>query len=718
MRSTRFFGSLSTVAAISLLAASPVQATPKVILISLDGAEPSRIQQYLTLGVLPRDKGLGLLASKGLMAKQNVTASPSLTAVGHIAIATGSSAARNDIVANTFHPLASPINRSISGFGAPIGGYSIDGPMESADPTAEPMWLALRAAGRTVVAATWPGADGATVTAPGITPTAILQKSDTRTVDYTVPYGSFAGPGATGFVLTAGDFSPAPQSTVDQLTSAGRTFYGEVKQKTDTLETFTSNGVSFKIQVAALDTSNDNTVNYDTLVFFDTANGIKAGPFALPSTGPAYVKASEKKSAPFFFEGTPNKVGAAFFVSRLDSDLSEVHVARYSGNFIPRNAPILADVDDINNNVGYWAPQADYRIPERISPGFSSFPDREVEDIYEDQVRLFVDYQTRVALHAIEGNPDADLVMTYIEQPDGSGHQFMLTDDRQATDPTDPNSIGSGQDRAKKFRYARYLEKAYQAANEAVHRIIQKVGVNRRTGKPNSDVFVVSDHGFAPFHTAVSLSNYFANLGMDTSKVRVYTSGPAVNVYINLAGRESGGTVAKAEYVELLDKIETALWKLTDDNATYTRGHAGTPVFDRVYKRPVPGDINDPALGRTTDAFIGQDSGDVYALLRVGYNFDGTQNPVIVRKGDMAAVAPQLPVFSVPNFYGAHGYAPEYKAMSASFLAAGPHIGKGRPDKVRNIDVAPTILGILGVPPASTVQGKPIELSGDLRWPR
>jgi hypothetical protein len=85
---------------------------------------------------------------------------------------------------------------------------------------------------------------------------------------------------------------------------------------------------------------------------------------------------------------------------------------------------------------------------------------------------------------------------------------------------------------------------------------------------------------------------------------------------------------------------------------------------------------------------------------------------VVVRKGDTSATAPLLHVLSVPNFYGAHGYAPEYKAMSASFLAAGPDIGTGKMDKVRNIDVAPTILGILGVQPASTVQGKPINLNG------
>ncbi|MHC5609675.1 MAG: hypothetical protein ACYTXA_01225 [Nostoc sp.] len=39
--------------------------------------------------------------------------------------------------------------------------------------------------------------------------------------------------------------------------------------------------------------------------------------------------------------------------------------------------------------------------------------------------------------------------MVYIEQPDGSEHQFLLTDLRQATDPSNPNTIGGAQDKAK-----------------------------------------------------------------------------------------------------------------------------------------------------------------------------------------------------------------------------------------------------------------------------
>jgi hypothetical protein len=131
--------------------------------------------------------------------------------------------------------------------------------------------------------------------------------------------------------------------------------------------------VKFAIRVAALDTTNDNVVNYDTLVFFDTTRGVTAGPFHAPSTGPAYARFGGE-NAPFFFEGSGAKVGAAYFVSALAPDLSVVRFARYGANFIPRNAAVLADVDDINNNIGFWRPQADFRIPERLSPGFTNFP--------------------------------------------------------------------------------------------------------------------------------------------------------------------------------------------------------------------------------------------------------------------------------------------------------------------------------------------------------
>src|SRR5262245_25853823 len=675
-------------------------AAPRVIVISLDGTTPALVQEYLDNGAQSHE-GLDLLKSVGLRAERNLTVPPPLTAPAHIAHTTGSSAPRNDIPANAFHLVASPFALTISGFSAPIGGYSIDGPAHTDAVTAEPLWLALRRAGKTVVTATFPGGDGLDIRVPGVPASPIVQPAAERTVDYTVPFGAFAGVGAVGFSLTAADFGPASAATTAQLAAAGKVSFSPVLEKTTALETFTVGGVAYQIRVAALDTTDDGLVNYDTLVFFDATNGITAGPFTLPSTGPAYVRA-DGTSSPFFLEGSANKAGMSFYVTRLAPDLSTVRLAHSAANAIPRNAAVLADVDDVNTHVGFWAAQADFRIPERLSPGFDPFPDVELEVIYEDQVRSFVDYQTRLALHAISRRPDVDLLMVYVEQPDGSEHQFLLTDPRQASDPRNPASIGGGQDPAKVARYRGYLQTAYQAANRAVQRIIDAVGTDRH-GAPHSNVFVVSDHGFAPFHTAVNMTSFLASRGFDPAKVRAITSGPAANIYINLQGREPNGTVTPGEYVTLQQQLVAALTEFGDTNPVYAAGQARVPVFDKVFARPVPADLGDPSFGRGTSEVIGQDSGDVFAMLTVGYNFDGTQTPAVIRSGDPAATPV---ILSVPNFYGAHGYDPALPAMSAIFFAAGPDIRHGRLTTAHNIDVAPTVGRLLGVRLSDLVQGR------------
>jgi hypothetical protein len=78
---------------------------------------------------------------------QNVTASPSLTAVSHIAFATGSTAVHNDIPSNTFEAVVAPISSSLSGFAAPIGGYQESPLGPSPQPTALPLWVQLRQQG-------------------------------------------------------------------------------------------------------------------------------------------------------------------------------------------------------------------------------------------------------------------------------------------------------------------------------------------------------------------------------------------------------------------------------------------------------------------------------------------------------------------------------------------------------------------------------------------
>jgi hypothetical protein len=88
------------------------------------------------------------------------------------------------------------------------------------------------------------------------------------------------------------------------------------------------------------------------------------------------------------------------------------------------------------------------------------------------------------------------------------------------------------------------------------------------------------------------------------------------------------GKVAElpAEFVTLQKQILQLVRKFNDSNAIYAGKH-GTPVFNKIYARPLPSDLTDPSFGRGTSEFIGQDSGDVFAMLTTGYNFDGTQFP-------------------------------------------------------------------------------------------
>ncbi|MET4799256.1 alkaline phosphatase family protein [Bradyrhizobium sp. LB11.1] len=266
--------------------------------------------------------------------------------------------------------------------------------------------------------------------------------------------------------------------------------------------------------------------------------------------------------------------------------------------------------------------------------------------------------------------------MVYIEQPDGSEHQFLLTDPRQGTNPKDPNSIGANQDPAKVARYASYIRFAYQTADKAVKRISDAAG-------PDSNVIVVSDHGFAPFHTSVSMTNILKDAGIDTTKVAIRTSGPAANIYINLQQRGQGGTVDPATYQALLAQITAAVQNAADPNPKFNGSLDNAKIFTVVETRPAQCEAG---LGQCTSKTIGQDFGDVFALMAPGYNFDGIQNPGVARL--------------MPNFYGAHGHDPKLPVMSATFIASGPGIRDNTTiRRMRNLDVAPTIMQILGVRP-------------------
>ena len=188
-----------------------------------------------------------------------------------------------------------------------------------------------------------------------------------------------------------------------------------------------------------------------------------------------------------------------------------------------------------------------------------------------------------------------------------------------------------------------------------MQRIIDAVGVDS-AGKPNSNVIVVSDHGIDIFHTAVNMTAFLASQGFDPARVRAVTSGPAVNLYIN-PGREPNGTVSQTEYRALQQTLVSALKAFVDTNPSYTQGATQVPVFDKVFSRPLPDDPNDPSFGLGTTSPLARTPA---TSLR---HF--SRSATTRRHSDPSRAASATPLllvrqFSVPNFYGAHGYDPSY----------------------------------------------------------
>jgi hypothetical protein len=172
------------------------------------------------------------------------------------------------------------------------------------------------------VTATWPGSDGANISIAGT----LVQAADpTRITDYSVPFGAFGGLGAQGFTLAGAAFIDASPALVAQLQAAGRQSFSQVRVTANPVETVfcapttsatcgTTNAsgrtIEYRMLAAALDTSDDGAVNYDTLVVFEATAGIAPGPFGPPSTGPAYLKLGGS-SGKFLYEGSGSKVGTA-----------------------------------------------------------------------------------------------------------------------------------------------------------------------------------------------------------------------------------------------------------------------------------------------------------------------------------------------------------------------------------------------------------------------
>jgi len=185
-----------------------------------------------------------------------------------------------------------PITSSLAACAAPIGGFSREPLGPSPQPTASPRGCS------------WPTGQYRDSPRRGRAARryhlhqqprwCAPAEPNTRQTDYTVPFwGVFGGIGAQGFslsraafvsscVLTALPGGPAPSRSSAMLATSRRSrrFSRAPRAPTATCNHAATLYLNTAIRVAALATTNDGKVNYDTLVFFHTTRGITAGPFS------------------------------------------------------------------------------------------------------------------------------------------------------------------------------------------------------------------------------------------------------------------------------------------------------------------------------------------------------------------------------------------------------------------------------------------------------
>jgi len=159
---------------------------------------------------------------------------------------------------------------------------------------------------------------------------------------------------------------------------------------------------------------------------------------------------------------------------------------------------------------------------------------------------------------------------------------------------------------------------------------------------------------------------------VDWSRTRAYSFGNIGQIYVNLRGREPEGIVEPGrEYEQLLDQISAALCELKDD---------GVPVVDAVYR-----------------------SADIYHGPYAGY---GPDLNVIMR--GMAYTAQSWREMAGDQVFGISGthYTGIHRPVGLVAFS-GPAIpALGNQPEVQILDVAPTLLWLLGIDIPASIDGR------------
>lgn len=674
-------------------------AQQKAVYFASDGLRQDLVEKYADQGVMPTMKSF---LKRGVKARGNgmLTQAPPNTGAGWYTMATGAWPAVTGSTNNTFHKNGDPFANRTAAFDP--GVLQAESIAQSAErgglKVAQVEWAGGRNAsiqGPTIDFQTFHSGRGVATNFIGragepIFDDAAFIRSFGLQFDHPdgyagqAPFPGAAPTPATGWTDVPTSYSPAREMRL-------RVLDGTVDK--------------YGLNAYLYDSRNDHRTRYDRVLFSTTKSGadtvgdLREGEWA-------DVKVTLQGGA---LDG--KTAGMLVKVETLSSDLSRVRL------FHTSVSRAIASWPTWPGEPGYTDPQqfdeflaaefptstaADFAI---LESGITS------EETYVEQ-GLYWSTGHWPMLKYVARTYRPDLLLVGMPTTDEFQHQFLgLVSKRlpngqrnPAYDDVDLDGAPDGRVRER----AGFIREAYRESDQTLKLARSLVGRDPTT-------FVGSDHGFAPQFLAIDASLPLVEMGLlsrpQTSNCRPATgetigkakacwAGGALQIYLNLAGRDPAGggfqQVAAADEAATVAAIKATYLGLTDPNDwTHDGRPEGWKVIDRAYTKAEARHIpNGP--GSTADMAHPTRTGDLVVFSYPPYQFDAETPGTLV--------APS-------HFFGQHGYVPDVQVldanvnMRATFLAGGQGIAH-RTVTARSIDLAPTLAFLLGIPEPQHSQGR------------
>jgi predicted AlkP superfamily phosphohydrolase/phosphomutase len=302
--------------------------------------------------------------------------------------------------------------------------------------------------------------------------------------------------------------------------------------------------------------------------------------------------------------------------------------------------------------------------------------DHALKTIYE------MDSQRFSLLKYFMGKKQCDCVVAVITGMDKMARHFArYWDENHRKHEPDPRYKSAFRD------YSLWLDKQIGEVRDAldestVFLILSDHSTQRLEGKINLNEWLIQE-GYMYLREYPSEPTAIEMLNVEWSKTKAWAMGTSGQVYINLKGRESDGTVDPSEYEKLLDELIGKLKEVPDEK--------GNLLKTRLFKRHEI--YSGPFADYAPDLFVFFDEGRWKTTDLVGF---GSRN--------LYSLDP-----SQTKEDGAEG-------MDGYFCLAGPGIPrKGEYVGASLLDMAPTVLDVMDLEIPSEMEG--VSLSGKERTP-